>query len=340
MEPRRKPQNGKPSDFVRLCADGTLQQVAQALFAGANVNEVDYSWDRDNEASIARGSLKRIWTFGQSGLNVAVQAHNIPLTKLLLKHKADPYFSFSAEGCWPKPSPIEDAVFEGFVDGLRLICDEFHHELRATEGPVERFIFHAIAALSKGGKNHGGGLGMLTYLIEERGLNIHFQDDNGETPISRATSHDIPFYALEYCYKMGCMPNQRIEIRRSDKKFTIAIHPEAAEEFKDMIGGTPFEAVMASAQAFTDRYHYSTTPLNRSIAWGAIEQVRVHLKYRANPYFTDSQGEDAFATLDNPLIERAKILEPSKRAAIREMLTQHVARHRIIKPQGSALTCP
>jgi hypothetical protein len=122
-----------PSYFVRACADNDLVEVVHRIQSREDLNQVDTA---ERDFSVAGDRIfpsynnfvkhGKISTNRQSGLNVAMQAHNLPLLRMLAGAGADLY-SIPKGGFL---SPLDSAISNNFPDGLRVLRDEFGYQLR------------------------------------------------------------------------------------------------------------------------------------------------------------------------------------------------------------------
>jgi hypothetical protein len=320
LRPESDWEAGPSNVFVRAAADGDIETVRRMLGDGADINQRDRGF-RGGENWTGRDPRDPN-TFGATALEMAIRTKNLPMLKFLFEAGAEP--NPYDESRKSRVSAVSLATAVGFLDGLRYLVDEQKMPLIPEDDTPAWMLVHAIG--------EKGSLGVLRYLIEEKGLDPRMKTENGVSAASSANAgymKDPSF--LEYLYSKGGVPQ---DTQHVNPKAKISFADGAKDDLESLSGQSfnAFEDMMEKME----RYGSHSTLLNESVFNGDVDKVRVHLKYGANPLNPDDQGVDAYDVLQALRVqpEESFLRYRPEHNQILDMLNEAVARQ--AKPSPAA----
>ncbi len=269
---------GKPvsNPFVRACALGDLTRVMALHAQGQDVNQ------RDTGLGDATGSDSGSWdgyepnTFGDSGLAAAMAAGHAGVVRYLLGAGADPY---AGNDHVFGTTPLERAIMNGFVEGVRLVREVFSFDLWSKTSVRDDLVLLCNTP------------DMAEYLAE-CGLNMTYVNDHGRSLFSDACTGlepNVPLVA--FCYRAGFQANVVFDVQ---PVYSLSFAAGAREDMEDMVGGSEALRVLSDE---IDHFLLRSTPLNIAVYNRWEDLVACHLQHGANPYLRDAKGLNAFDVL-------------------------------------------
>ncbi len=319
--PEQKQAASNP--FVRACAEGRIEDVRRMIEAKADVNQIDPGLVHADGGTYWDGSLPQ--SMNRTGLQMAVMIKNLPLVKLLTEAGADPFLTQERS-----LSPVQLAVSRGFLPVLRYLVDEkscplvydsYYEKDRGQ--PLDALLIEAI-------QSKECNLGMVKYLVEEKGLDPCYVGPRNTRPLTAAVDYHVSAEVLEYLLEQsarrGLTPNFACDIL---PLCSVLISSEAERNLREITG----DAFLSIDDEMEESDKNSHTLLNIAISDLNIEKASMLLAHGADPLYKGGGDRTAFDVLKSCGRMQGEIAMKSEISQLLQAYTRPVARIKTAVPR-------